>query len=171
MTNKNTKKKIFRYVLTGSPCSGKSTTLNILSDLGFFTIPGVGRIAHRYNYPKNFWDLIDLAYELENLIPKDVNIVFSSGGLPDSIAYLKAYGRKATKKHINFCRKIKYDKVFFLEMVSKYRKDEIRNQPFKLAVKIGKECESIYTNLGYNIIKIPFTSRKERVNNILSYLH
>lgn len=159
--------KIYRFVISGSPCAGKTTIINELAQRGFFTVPGIGRIAKRYNYTLNFQTLIELAYELEKCIPKGVNIVFSSGGLPDSIAYLKAYGRQVTHEHYKLCQRITYDKVFILEMVPKYIQDEFRDQSYELAVNIGKECENIYSELGYDILKIPLMSIDDRVNQIL----
>lgn len=161
-------KNIRRFVISGSPCSGKTTIINELAQRGFFTTPGIGRIAKRYNYCQNFNSLIELAFDLESLIPKGIDIVFSCGGLPDSIAYLKAYGKQATNEHYEFCRRIKYDKVFILSMIPNYFQDEFRDQSYELAMNIGKECENVYSYLGYETIYIPFMSIDDRVDRILS---
>lgn len=114
------------YVITGAPSSGKTTLLNYLSKLGYYTIPESARalIDREMASGKTLKDIrkngeefqkkvLGMKIEVEkNLDPKDT--VFLDRGIPDSLAYFQVNGLD-TSYIYKLCNNYEYRKVFVLE--------------------------------------------------------
>ena len=170
------------YVITGGPSSGKTTSINELSKLGFHTVPEIARIL--IDREKDSGKTLDqirgdelepdfqervlkMKIEIENKTPKD-KVVFFDRGIPDSIAYYEILGIDP-KKLKEFCREKRYKKIFFLEQLP-YKKDYARTEDIETVNKISELLFKAYADLEYEIIRIPAMSIEDRIKMILSYV-
>ena len=168
------------YVITGGPCSGKTTIINELSKLGFFTVPEAAReILEREKVDGKRVEEIrknELEFQIRVLWAKIRNemeaprdrIVFFDRGIPDSIAYYEFMGIKH-EELMEYCKDKKYKKVFFLELLP-FKKDDARIEDEEKARKLSELIQKVYTELGYDVIKIPVLPIKERVKMILEHV-
>lgn len=166
------------YVITGGPSSGKTATVKALEQKGYKVVPESARIFIDQEIAKGKTleeirideigfqrKVFKMKIELENKTPKD-KIVFFDRGLPDSIAYYKAYDADATEI-MDLCKNRRYNKIFFLEQLP-LKKDYARVEDETVAKKISMLLKKAYLDLGYDVIIVPVISVQERVNMILS---
>ncbi len=164
------------YVLTGGPCSGKTTLLDELHKLNYFTVPEVARelldkLASRGVPAKDVWGAPELQrlilqkkIELEESAPKN-KVVFFDRGLPDSIAYFELLGLQTG--NIEKISRNRYRKVFFLELLP-FRQDSARTESEAMAKKLDKLIFRSYKDLDYEITRVPNAPIKARLKLILS---
>jgi len=165
------------YVITGGPCSGKTTTINELAKLGYLTVPETARIyiekelakgrileEIRKNEDKFQRKVLEMKIKIENKLPKE-QIIFLDRAIPDSISYYQIYGLNL-EEVIKVCEKGRYKKIFFLEQLP-FEKDSARIEDGKTANKLSKFLKESYKNLGYEVIDIPAVSVEKRVQRIL----
>jgi len=166
------------YVITGGPSSGKTTVLQGLTKLGYFTAPDVARdyinqeIANgkslkeiRRNEAEFQRIVLKMKIEREKKIPKN-KTVFLDNAVPCSIAYYQTCGLNP-QGVIQLCRENQYQKIFFLEQLS-IKKDYARTENAKTLRKLNKLLKEGYKNLGYKVIDIPAMSIEERIQKILA---
>lgn len=169
------------YVITGAPCSGKTTVLNGLKELGYNVILEAARTYIDELISKGFTveeirkdeikfqkDVLDQKYKLEDSIDKD-KLVFFDRGIPDSYAYFKFLGikdEKLLKKSIVN----NYKKVFILEPCP-YKKDYARTESEEDQIKLHELIQEAYKISEAEIINLPiFETKKDRVDFILNNL-
>jgi predicted ATPase len=165
------------YVVTGSPCSGKSSVIRYLSFLGYHTVASPSRTyidvemskgrkieeirADEADYQKRIFEMkIDQIKKL----PKE-NLIFFERGLPDSIAYYIFSGANPASI-TEICREIRYKGVFLLERLP-YKRDYARVESEEGAKRLHELIRKAYLGLGYDIIEIPVKPIDERVRMIL----
>lgn len=169
------------YVITGAPCSGKTTVLNSLKEMGYEVIGEVARtyidklIAEgltiediRKDETRFQNDVLDQKYKLEEYIDKD-KLVFFDRGIPDSYAYFKFLGIKdeelLKKSLVN-----NYKKVFILKPCP-YKKDYARTESEEDQIKLHELIQEAYKISGAEIINVPiFETKKDRVDFVLNNL-
>lgn len=167
-----TKKK--KYVLTGGPSCGKSTTISELKKIGFSVLEEVARefIQRRGSFPENRKDIEEFQIIMFNEQLK------REAGITDSIAFLDrgfgdyhAYSKHLlnyvpkTLKEFNF--KNSYEKIFILERLP-FVADGLRIESGEEeAEKIHSLIIDAYKQEGYNPIFVPVMPIKERTNYIL----
>ena len=171
------------YVITGGPSSGKTSVINELKKLGYTTIPEAARLIIdremrkgksieeiRRNEVKFQLKVWRLKLFLEQRAPRN-EILFLDRGLPDSIAYFKLLKFKEDEigEIIETCKRRKYEKVFFLEQLP-FEKDYARTEDEVTAKKLSELIFDVYSNLGYEVIKVPRESVRKRVELILSHI-
>jgi len=170
------------YVITGGPCSGKTTVAEILGKKGYKVIYEMARLyideeikkgktlgeirKNEYEFQKK---ILELKIEVEKKLPKD-KLTFIERGIPDSTAY---YQQLCGVEKDDFLEKAlkecKYKKVFLFEMLD-YKKDYARVESSDEALNLEKALEKSYQDLGIEVIRVPKMSIDERVNFILSNL-
>jgi predicted ATPase len=171
-----------RYVITGGPCSGKSTVLELLAKNGHRVIDETARplierekakgsdvlpwinphkfqrVVARIQFRKEFFAFIQFP-----------DVIFLDRSLVDGCGYcvveevsvpwiIKRFGRK------------RYTKVFHLEMLPSYIYDTSRKEDRTLAIRIHEEIRNAYTVFGYEVISVPMMTPEERVEFILNSL-
>lgn len=169
------------YVITGAPCSGKTTVLNSLKDLGYEVVPEVARTyidelifsglsieQIRSNETKFQDDVLIKKYELEESLDKN-KIIFLDRGIPDSYAYFKFLGTGdellLKKSLVN-----NYKKVFILDPCP-YKKDYARIETEEDQMKLHELIHEAYKISGAEIISVPiFETKKNRVDFVLNNL-
>lgn len=172
-----------KYVITGGACVGKTTLLEELEKLGYETVPEAARqiiereqghhkLNPRWNPILPWTDLYKFQEEVErrqrcneNDIKNDV--AFLDRSLVDGIAYARLGDIEELPNLRKYITKAKYTKVFFLEHLPFYHKDDQRYEDEKTSKDIHNEIYNVYTELGFDVVRVPAVSVKERVKLIL----
>lgn len=166
------------YVITGSPSSGKTTTLDILKQKGFTVYYEWARIYidEQIKKGRTLSDIrkdeiafqkkiLELKINFEKKLQSE-NDIFLERGIPDSIAYLELCGAKKDLQLINTAKKCKYKKVFLMNLVE-YEVDYARTETKEEAVFLETLLKRSYKDLGFLVIEVPFMSVDKRIDFIL----
>ena len=185
------------FVISGGPGVGKTSVVNELEKRSFKILKEAARELtqrdKRFNgksileiNKKDFQDAIfdfqiKQIKELENKElekserknnrkNKKKKIIFSDRGLGDTFVYYELAGYKVPKDKLKYAKKFRYEKIFVLDFLDFYEKDNLRKETIKEAEKIHNEIIKMYKKIGYNsnIITVPFMSVEKRVYFILN---
>jgi len=165
------------YVITGGPSSGKTKIIEYLAFLGYSVIPEAARILIdvekskgksveeiRSNEAEFQKKVLEMKIKIENRISPE-QITFFDRGIPDSIAYDQICGLD-TKQAISASQKRKYERVFLLEQVP-FENDYGRIEGEKIANDLSELLYESYSDLGYDVIKVPVMPIDKRTEFIL----
>ena len=168
-------------VITGGPFSGKSTLLEYLKSRGYQVVPESARILIDEEAAKGKTlqeirsdeagfqrRVLQMKVELEEKTSPQ-QLTFLDRGIPDSIAYCQIYGED-TVLALKESQRRRYKAVFLCEQVP-FEKDDARTEDQKRAHEISKLLYEAYTDLGYEVIKIPLMSVANRAKFILKELN
>ncbi len=176
----NSKTQPKKYVLTGAPCSGKTTLLNKLASKGFQVISEVARMIIERELKKNSdvlpWvnrdkfqrEVMRKQIELEAKL-KPWPPAFLDRGIPDGIAFYLLDGLEPPKELVELSRKNRYDKIFLLELIPEYEKDHVRREDPEQAQKLQELILKVYTDLDYEVIVLP-PGVEKRVKLVMKYI-
>jgi predicted ATPase len=168
-----------KFVLTGGPCTGKTTTLNALLEKGFHVIPETPRVIIEQQQSVGGdilpWKNVALfqievmrkQLDMESKIQQGAT-AFLDRGVADAIAYCNFYGISAPEDLLSAARRNRYDGVFMLDMLPVYETDSGRKEDAESARKIHDLIRKVYTGLDYDVIDVPVASVGERIELILS---
>lgn len=166
-----------KIVITGGPCSGKTTIIEELNKRGFPVLRETAKeiIATRRYIPISKeeseirQDLIfneQLAKEEKAERGFD-EILFLDRGLIDGLGYSVLYsGKESIRKYLPIVETKKYDAIFLFELLP-FDSGGFRSENEEEAKKIQEAISNLYKNLGYEIIFVPRMSVNERVDFIL----
>ena len=168
------------YVITGAPCSGKTTVINQLEQRGYAVVHEVARayIDAELAKGKTLEQIKadEWAFERYILISKvkleaqlkRKDIIFFDRAVPDSIAYYRLCGLDPTEPR-QLSRAIRYQKIFLFERL-KFLADPVRSEDEKTADRLKYLIEESYQSLGYDLIVVPVGSVEDRTEFILTHL-
>lgn len=165
-------------VITGAPCSGKTSVITELSRRGFRVVPEAAR-AHIDEELKKGRTLAEIKsdpYRFEGHIfrvkliteanlPADETF-FLDRALPDSIAYFTLEGIDPSEPRRQ-SQRIRYQCVFLFDRLD-FVKDPVRSEDAQTAVKIERLIEAAYGDLGYAIVRVPVLPVSVRTDFILA---
>ncbi|MFN3233887.1 MAG: AAA family ATPase [Gammaproteobacteria bacterium] len=166
-------------VITGGPCSGKTTIIEELAKQDYLIAEEVARSYYleviKYKdtrellkHPRDLQDEI-LAIELvreKQLAPEE--LVFLDRALPDSIAYYGTIGDVPDYVR-QACQTFRYKQIFFMEQLP-FENDDIRHEDEAMARKISQLILDAYSSFGYHPILVPPLSIERRLNMILEHI-
>ncbi len=166
-----------KVVITGGPGCGKTSLVNYLEKLGYYTLPEVFQTANseeRMLLEKLYeTDLLKfeervfkMQINLENKIPPTQDLAFLDRGCGDIIAYLRVYGFSAPEWMIKLSKN-RYDAIFVLDLIKSLKLTGRRGRKRK---EVHKEIISTYKNLGYQPVRVPQMSIRDRAMFILKYV-
>ena len=169
-----------RYVLTGGPCAGKTTVLEILKKRGFSVVPEAARDMIVKNTAnggdvlpwKNLQKFQDTTVWIQfwrELFSKPYGILFLDRGIVDPVGYCAVFTANVPKITRWFGRN-RYEKIFLLDLLPDYMADESRKEDREMAKLIHEELRKGYISYGYEVIQVPFLTPEERVEFILRSL-
>lgn len=175
-----------RYILTGTPGSGKTTILHALKSQGYAVVEeaatDVIALEHRHG---NFepWmqaDFIDKIIRLQKQRQR------ATETRPDE---LQVYDRSpictfALSRHLGYSpsaclleeierierENIYQRQVFFIENLGFCQPTEARKISFAESLLFEKTHAEVYTSLGYDLIKVPPEALSQRVDRILKWI-
>lgn len=174
-------------VIMGRSSSGKTTSINMLKDMGFDVIPEVSRGLKERLSPdgtresllrvieqdlggwSGFVDLLIQANrETEGAIDP-TRLVFSDLGTGDTINAARWWGVDTTAAEAA-AKERQYLVVFHFEPLPFVENDGLRDMDPKLMEYLKTELPNDYRRLGYQLVSVPSGTREERVEFMLSYL-
>ena len=168
------------HVITGSSCSGKTTLINQLAEKGFRTIPEVARqyfereIAKGRSINEIREERVALTYHISGMQQglecglRAADTTFLDRALPDSFVFYRIAGRNPNEL-LSDCFKHRYASVFMLNRLP-YQRDGVRTADDAIADYYDEWIARDYSALGYNVVRVPIMSPKERLAFVLEKL-
>jgi predicted ATPase len=168
------------HVITGAPCSGKTTLVELLARKGFRTVPEVGRqyVEQEIARGRALGEIradgaafnvvirkLTLALE-RRLGPEDS--MFLDRGLPDCLAFHRQYGMDPNEM-LPECFQYRYASVFVLDRFPT-RKDCARVEDDVAAEFLDSWLARDYSSLGYHVVRVPALSPDGRLAFVLENL-
>jgi len=177
-----------KFILTGGPCSGKTSVIEYIEQLQFPIIPESARIIIEEQQKIGGsivpWEKF-LEFELEVLHIslqaeeelREWGTIFLDRGIPDAVAYCILAGFDPPTPLKDAILKQDYKAVFVLDPIP-YKKDKERKESPEEAVKIHNGLLDIYSNLGFTPVNVPVNleiaveqSIRERSHHIVNQSH
>jgi len=172
-----------KIVLIGGPGTGKTTVLNALKNKGFCCFEEVSRAVTLkaqqegieqlfLTEPLLFSEMLLKGREEQFLnADKSKERLFFDRGIPDVHAYMNYFKTDYPDLFLEKSKAYKYNKIFhFSPWEEIHTTDNERYESFEESLKIDTFLTEAYSDLGYNIINVPFGSIAERTNFILNSL-
>lgn len=169
-----------RYVLTGGPCTGKTTLLNFLGRKGYQTVPEAATIIMQEERVKGNlrpWD--DLIHFQNILLNKQLELesklqmfphAFVDRGTLDGLAYFKLFNIQPPGELVKMARENRYAGVFMLDFLPFYNLEGVRFESARSAQKIQNLLRQTYQDFGCQILEVPVMDVAARAEFILSRL-
>lgn len=166
-------------VITGGPCTGKTTIINLLSERGYKTTIEharhyidtqkiKGRTVEEIRENKRQFQLGVLDMQIKQEAQLNINDeVFLDRALPDTMAYYQFLGLEYDEALINAVNNASYKKIFVLAplpYVGDYARTENKNDQ-KI---IHDLIIDVYSSLRFPIVFVPILSPNDRIDFILS---
>ena len=164
-----------KVVLTGGPCSGKSTLINKLKDLGHKIISETAReVIEKRN--QKFIDKNEIIYRQKEIYSRQLNkenqesigFVFLDRSIIDGIAYCNFFN--IDHSFINTPLNKRYGLIFLLEQFP-FENDGIRVEKKHESLKIHDLIRKTYLDFGYDLINVPKDNLEKRASFILNYIN
>ncbi len=169
-----------KYVITGGPCTGKSSTILELHNAGYMIIPEVSRSIIEEEQIKenpilpwtNLYTFNELVTAKQKLLEEKIEdnihkLIFLDRGMHDNLVYC-AYGDISIPPELLFETQIKrYDHIFLLDRLPLYVVDEQRKEDSEKGISLHAGFEKVYRDAGYDVTRVPVRSIEERAQFIL----
>jgi predicted ATPase len=167
------------HVITGAPCSGKTTLVDQLGDKGFQTVAESGRQYLESEMAKgrtideikkNEADerrMKDLQLTIE-LGLGAIEILFLDRALPDCLVFYRLNGLDPNEI-VAECFHHRYASVFMLDRLP-HQQDAVRTQDDVVADLLDEWLARDYSALGYHVVRVPVLSPQERLAFVLERL-
>ena len=166
------------HVITGAPCSGKSTLIELLAEQGFQIVPesarlyieramAKGRMTHpiRTNAADLQRGIIDMQLRIEhNLRGNDV--LFLDGAVPGSLAWYRVYGLNPNEI-LPECFHHRYASVFILDRLPFQTDDQRIDEMGCIAGFLDEWHTRDYLALGYSVVRVPVLPSEARLAFIM----
>lgn len=166
-----------KHVITGGPCTGKTTTIDLLRQKGFRTIGEASRILIErtlrsggdllpWKKPYEFnVELTRLQQELEAGAREGVH--FLDRGVIDNLAYCEWFRIEPPLALKQAVAQARYGAVFILLPLPHFENDPVRKESREEAVRLTELLKKAYEGQGYRPIDVPALPARERVEFIL----
>ncbi|MCP4400474.1 MAG: ATP-binding protein [bacterium] len=177
-----------RVVITGGPCSGKTTLVQALRERGFHTLPEaaltvIERLNREYgvvqqktwrrSHPVEFQRLVTQQQaEQETRIPADAGVIFCDRGRYDALAYFQLFEIVMPEDLLRLIEETAYAQVFLLDTLSDFsqRADTGRTSDRQASIRLCALLEQVYQHYGYTPIHVPECPLQQRIDRVLRYL-
>lgn len=168
-------------VITGGPCTGKTTVVELLASKGYKTTieharhyidtqKVQGKTVEEIRANKEQFQIGVLNMQIEQeaeLDPQDC--VFLDRALPDAMAYYQFLGLEYDERLIEQCNLYCYNKVFILDRLPLIN-DYARLEDEEEQIRIHNLIISVYKTFPCPIVFVPVLPPEERVNFILKHI-
>lgn len=168
------------HVITGAPCCGKTTLIDQLADMGFQTVPEIGRAyieqemargrtideirENNATFCRTIKDL-QLAMEL-GLRARER--LFLDRAFPDCLTWFRIAGLDPNRV-LSECFHHRYASVFLLDRFP-LQQDGVRTEDDIQSDFADEWLARDYGALGYSVVRVPVMSRPERLTFVLERL-
>lgn len=164
-----------RYVITGGPCSGKTTVIEILSSRGYHVVAESARKVIEREVVKDsdtlpwkdpFLFQYAVAYmQIRAELYLGSRTTFLDRGLMDGYGYSILQKNEVPDIIHRFGRN-RYQKIFLLEALPFYINDSERKEDEVFARAVHEEIRKAYIMFEYEIIEVPLLPPEERADFI-----
>lgn len=168
------------YVITGAPCSGKTTLINQLAQLGHRIAPEVARgyieqlLANnhtlediQHNNHQLQRGILASSLKRERHLQMD-DLIFFDRGTADSLGYFHYYELETTRV-MHTCQHLRYKKIFYCHQLPIIH-DTVRVEDNFIAQRLGELIYKAYNDLGYQLIDLPAVSLEKRIAIIMAHI-
>lgn len=167
-------------VITGAPCSGKTSVIQALEEAGYSVVHEAarayidselkqGRQIEEIKANEQVFEDHILKQKIQKEISLDpADIVFLDRAIPDSIAYYRFAGLD-TVRPIQESLRFRYQNVFLFKRLTLVD-DPVRSEDDSIARQLEKLLADSYRELSYQVRWVPLLPVKKRVEYILQYL-
>lgn len=170
-----------RYLFTGGPGAGKSTTLEVLRAQGFPCMPEVARTIIRERLDQGLCPRPDPVEFAQQILNADIaqygqaridGPVFFDRGIPDALGMLF----EAQQIHLSDAKDFLQDHpycthvFFFPPWKAIFSQDDERDQSFAESVSIASRAQAWYESLGFTVIPMPLVTPAERASLIIDLI-
>ena len=169
------------YVITGGPCSGKTTIVNMLAERGYKTTVeharhyidsqlAVGKTVKEIRKHQAEFQLkvLNLQIEQESSLSPD-EVVFLDRAIPDARAYYRFLSLPEDEELTKMMAIVSYKKIFILDYLPLVE-DYARHEDRAAQKKIHQMITDVYESLPFPVIHVPVRPARERVDFILQNL-
>jgi predicted ATPase len=169
------------HVITGAPCSGKTTLNDQLAEKGFQTVPegarlyigremAQGRTIHpiRENAVALQRSIKDMQLSIENGL-RAIDVAFLDRAVPDSLAWYRVFGLNPNEFLLE-CFHHRYASVFILDPLPFQPDDQRVEDVAAIAGYLDEWHTRDYSALGYDVVRVPVLSPQERLAFVLERL-
>ena len=158
-----------KYIISGGPCSGKTSLIDLFRKKGYSIEEEVARKVLEKRTTESY-EKIQLKIFEEQLKVEETETAFFDRSLVDGLAYCKIYLDQIPEKIKNFDYKNRYDFIFIPDMLS-FEQDGLRIESEEGEAKaVHSEIILQYKEHGYTPISIPVMSIERRLDLILNYI-
>ena len=168
------------YIITGAPCSGKTTLIDLLAQKGYKIVPELARVYIDQQLAQGITlaelrkdelafqkKILQHKIDYEKKLDKK-EMIFFDRGIPDSEAYYKLCGLESDDFLDKAVQNSSYKKAFLLDFLNFDRnEDYARTESPEEQRKLQILLEQTYQKLGIPLIKIPLLPEAERLKLIL----
>lgn len=167
------------FVITGGPSTGKTKLINELAKLGYITVPEAARTLideaiskgitveeYRSDEKKFQYEVAKLKQKIEKEL-KTSEKVFFDRGMHDTIAYLRYYGYDSDDWINNLMQKSRYQKVFILDPLERFKENYARTEGTEFTGKIHPFLVDAYKKNGMEPISVPDIGLNNRLQLIM----
>jgi predicted ATPase len=167
-------------VITGAPCSGKTSVVRALQNRGHEVVHETARALINESLARGITleaiKADELTFERQVLSAKITaesalnknDRVFLDRAIPDSIAYFRKAGFDITEP-LASSRLFQYKKIFLFERLG-FEKDPVRSEDDATAAKLEQLLAESYEMLGYSVIRVPVMTVTGRTKFVLMHL-
>lgn len=165
-------------VITGAPCSGKTTLIKMLHQMGFSTQCETAReviqkLPNRDEYSAQLQLNIFNAQKSKEQMLDPNQAFYLDRAMPDTLAYLRLTNDMSSYATVKkSCSEFTYKNVFILSPVP-IEDDGLRTTDSTIIAKHDSLLEEIYSELGHKTTRIPYLEQqpiKDRLDIILATL-
>lgn len=170
------------HIITGAPGSGKTSLIDALSSAGFHHMPEAGRaiIKDQVAIDGTALPWADQASFAELMLGWDMRShgeasdlsgpIFFDRGIPDLVVYLNLCGIPVPRHMIRAAELCRYNKRVFIAPYwpEIFVRDKERKQSTLEAEATFEALVQAYTDLSYDLVRIPCVPVAERVEFILA---
>ncbi len=169
------------HVITGAPCSGKTTLIDQLAGKGFQTVPETARQCFEREVARG--RTLDEIREIGVALQRGINdmqlgierglraidVAFLDRALPDSLAFNRVFGLNPNEVLLE-CFRHRYASVFILDRLPVRRKMALGPEDDAAASFLDEWLARDYSALGYSVVRVPVLSPQERLVFVLERL-
>lgn len=169
------------YVITGGPCSGKTTIVNILAERGYTTTIeharhyidsqlAEGKTVNEVRKHQREFQLKVLNMQIDQ--EADLSrqqVVFLDRAIPDARAYYQFLNLPEDDELIKMMAIVSYKKIFILDYLPLVD-DYARREDAAAQKKIHKLITEVYESLPFPVVHVPVLPPQHRVDFILKNL-
>lgn len=168
-----------RFVITGGPGGGKTTTLSALAERGYHVVPESARRIIKERLAAGLTPRPDPDSFAQEILCSDIekyreagaydHTVFFDRGVLDALYMLDAECALTRHEISHYVQQFPYNGVVFLLPPWKeiYATDSERDQDFEESVRVFEGMRKWYSEWGYETVEVPRGKVDERVSFIL----